>query len=410
VIREVRYYLTRLVFLAIGLRISKWRKHVAYLWSLGKKERERAIENILRTHSPLNSKGVPVSSIVDIYSSPVLTKSRYRELNPVIRGGATFSRKTCGTTGEPTKISLSREELARMLGVRDYCFRHYGIRLGDKEARFWGRAETGIKASLKNFLLNRKVCFPLGENAAESVANILRMKPDYLYGYASLLLEAAKLVEKEQIVFTPPKCVVCTAETITQTQKEYLVRIFNAPVAEEYGATEFDIVAFECRNGHRHLVNPWVLVQGVDGDLLLSDICRSSTNLVNYDIGDSGAIRDSECGLLGGSEYLSVIEGRSIHRFVYVDPNTRFHSVDFSYAIDKYQRSKQDVFSFLITQSEYGAVDLYVNSEPLAGSEALKSYIETEIRARTGQDISINAHVDEKLPKYNNKSYFVQQI
>ena len=193
-------------------------------------------------------------------------------------------------------------------------------------------------------------------------------------------------------------------------QKEYLARVFSAPVVEEYGATEFDIVAFECRNGHRHFVNPWLLVRDDNGALLITDISRRSTNLVNYDIGDSGTIGESECALLGGPEYLLVLEGRSIHRFVYIDPETRFHSVDFAFAINEYQRLEREIFSFRIVQSEYGAVDLYVSTEPLGGAESIKNYMEREIRARTGNDIVINVLVGEKPVQYVEKSYFVQKI
>jgi len=408
--RGPRYYLTRLFFIVMGLRISKWRKHILSFWNLGEEERMRAFEGLLFTHKPLNADGVPISAIADVYTSPVLTKSTYRELDPTSSVVGAFNRKTSGTTGEPTKVSLSREELSRMLAVRDYCFRHYGFRLGDKEARFWGRAERGLTSVLKNFVLNRKVCFPMGEDASTSVARILSWKPDYLYGYASLLLEAAVLVEKYKIKFTPPKCVVCTAETIMPAQKDYLARIFSAPVAEEYGATEFDIVAFECRNGHRHLVNPWLIVRSDDGALLVTDMSRRSTNLVNYDIGDSGTIQKSECVLLGDTDYLSVLEGRSIHRFVYVDPETRFHSVDLAYAINDYQRSKREVFSFRFFQSEYGAVELCVSVEPLAGAEALKDYIERAILARTGNVIVVNALVGDVQAQQTEKSYFVQKI
>lgn len=408
--RGPRYYFTRLFYIIAGLRISKWRKHIVEFWSLEREEQVRAFEDFLLTHKPLNADGVPISASGDVYTSPVLTKSAYRESDLTASASGTFNRKTSGTTGEPTKITLRREELSRMLGVRDYCFSHYGVSLGDREARFWARADGGVKSRLKNFVLNRKVCFPVGEDACKSVTKILSWKPDYLYGYASLLLEAAVLVEKYNIKFTPPKCVVCTAETIMPAQKEYLAMVFNAPVAEEYGATEFDILAFECRNGHRHLVNPWLLVRDHQGTLLVTDISRRSANLVNYEIGDSGTVGVSECALLGGAEYLSVLEGRSIHRFVYVTPETRFHSVDLAYAINEYQRLEREIFSFRLIQSKYGVVDIYVSAEPLSGCAAFKDYIERKICGRTGNDIVINIYVGVKPEQQAEKSYFVQKI
>ncbi|MCK0105468.1 CoF synthetase [Marinobacter sp. S0848L] len=409
-IRTFRYYLTRMFFVIAGLRVAKWYRYTENFWNSSKEERKLTLENLLRTQSLLNSDSIPVLSLDEIYGSPILTKSRYREINTKFSNRGSFERKTSGTTGEPTKVPLSRDELSRMLGVRDYCFRHYGIRLGEREARFWGRAEEGIKNRLKNFALNRKVCFPVGESAVASISKVLSWKPDYLYGYGSLLLEAAALVEKHKIEFTPPELVICTAETITPAQKDYLARIFSAPVAEEYGATEFDILAFECRKGHRHFVSPWILVRAKNGQLLVTDIARNSSNLVNYDIGDSGEIGNSECAMLGGPDYISVLEGRSIHRFVYLNPDIRFHSVDLAYAINAYQHSRREIFSFKFVQSEYGAVDLYVSARPSAGTIDLQQYIESEIRARTGNNIVIYPHFAEKSNQKIEKSYFIQML
>ena len=95
---------------------------------------------------------------------------------------------------------------------------------------------------------------------------------------------------------------------------------------------------------------------------------------------------------------------------MYVDPETRFHSVDLAYAINDYQRSKREVFSFRFFQSEYGAVELCVSVEPLAGAEALKDYIERAILARTGNVIVVNALVGDVQAQQTEKSYFVQKI
>ncbi|MCM0611822.1 CoF synthetase [Marinobacter sediminum] len=267
-----------------------------------------------------------------------------------------------------------------------------------------------MKSNLKDFALNRKVCFPMGDQAEESVACILSWKPDYLYGYASLLLEAAALVDKQSLRFMPPKCVICTAETIMPAQKEYLTAVFKAPVVEEYGATEFDIVAFECGTGHRHFVNPWLVVRESYGSLLVSDVSRKSTSFINYDIGDSGMIKDSECTVIGGTHYLAALEGRTIHRFAYIDPETRFHSVDLGYAMNEYQCMENEVFSFRIIQSEFGAIDLYISSVPSNGPVSLQQFIQNSIREKTGRDIVVNVFVGEKSVELAEKSYFVQRI
>jgi len=410
VVRNIRYCLTRMLFLVMGLRIEKWRKQVETFWKLGTEERRSILENILQSNSPLNAIGEPVTSLKELQVSPILTKNTYRTLARASSVRSRYSRKTSGTTGEPTKVELSKEELSLMLGVRDYCFRHYGVKLGDREARFWGREAQGLKSKLKNLALNRKVCFPMGEGAIHSVAQTLSWEPDYLYGYASLLLEAAALVEKHSISFTPPKCVICTAETVMPVQKDYLNKIFKAPVAEEYGATEFDVIAFECKDGHRHLVNPWLVVKNTDQDILVSDLFRKSANLVNYELGDSVDLEVVNCDLVGDAQYIKFLEGRSINRFVYSDCGNRFHAVDLAYAINEYQRIENKIFNFRIVQFEYGAIDVYVSVELESRTESLKKHIEGYILKKTGQSLVVNIFY-EVVPKYfTEKSYFIQRI
>ena len=409
-IRELRYFLTRIFLFSIGLRVAKWRSHVSALWQLSREERDMVLEEMLRKNRPINADLVSVTSLEALQCSPSLSKGRYRELGRSAEGSGAFQRKTSGTTGEPTGVTLSREELSRMLGVRDYCFRHYGVRVGDREARFWGRPEKGIKSDVKNFLLNRKVCFPSGDCAKKSLEKVLKWKPDYLYGYASLLLEAAMLVEKCSIRFTSPKCVICTAETILPAQKEYLSEVFNAPVTEEYGATEFDVIAFECIDGHRHFVNPWLIIIEGEESLLITDVSRTSTSLVNYELGDNGTIASNDCSKLGDLNYLDELNGRSINRFVYIDQNTKFHSVDLSYAINAFQIREQQVFTFRIVQNEYGALNVYVSDKLHSKDEALKTHMESYIRKKTGNEIVVNIFSNEYKPENSSKSYFIQNI
>lgn len=218
------------------------------------------------------------------------------------------------------------------------------------------------------------------------------------------------LVEKHSIRFRSPKCVICTAETILPAQKDYLAKIFGAPVAEEYGATEFDVVAFECRAGHRHFVNPWLLIKESEDSLLITDVSRRSTSIVNYELGDSGTIENGACRQLGDSAYLRELAGRSINRFVYIDRETKFHSVDLSYAINEFQSNEGEIFSFQIVQNEYGVLDIYTSEKIRAGSEVFKTYMERYVKSKTGNEVVVHVLSKGNTSRPSSKSYFIQNI
>lgn len=411
-IRKFRYLLTRLFFLCMGLCVSKYRKQVEALWALPEAELNNELERLLRKNRPLNAAGEEVTSLEKLFCSPPLSKQALREQDSQKPGqkAGKFGRHTAGTTGEPTNVSLSRNELGRMLGVRDYCFRHYGVKLGQREARLWGRPESGFKYWIKNFVMNRRVFHPVGPESRSTVVDMLRWRPDYLYGYTSLLLEAARILEDVELEFDPPKSVVCTAETILPSQKAYISKAFRAPVAEEYGSTEFDVIAFECTEGHRHLVNPWLVVEEDKANGLISDTSRSSQNLIRYQLGDLFTVKDSACKTLGNVAYIEQLQGRTLDRFFYLNNSDKLHASVFSNIFDQYLTETDDIFSFSLKQNAYAKLEVFIDRVPERGLSNLKGFLEQEISNVAGAGVTVEVAVLENRDVSKKRNYFVQNI
>lgn len=413
ILRTGRFLLTRFLFLALGLPIVRYRKEVENLWQLSEEGRAEKLDQLLARHRPKNAAGEEVTGLGAIKVSPPLSKKQLRAQpgsEEVKSGKSRFGRHTAGTTGEPTQVLLTREELARMLGVREYCFGHYGLKLGQREARLWGRPETGVKSWLKNFAMNRRVFHPVGPGAKDEVEGLLKWKPDYLYGYASLLLEAAQILTNMDLEFDPPRCVVCTAESILPAQKAYISRAFRAPVAEEYGSTEFDVIAFECREGHRHLVNPWVLVENSESNgCLVTDVSRTSQSLVRYELGDYATLEKSGCALLGATEVIHQLEGRSINRFAYLSRNEKFHALEFARAVDRYQSMSGEVFEFTVYQYQYGTFVLETSTDPAKGWQDLCDFVSEQLYTVVGEKVNIVPSGEGIATEpADKKGYFVQ--
>lgn len=415
IIRSARFLLTRLLFLAMGLPIARYRKEVGRLWSLSEGARAEELDQLLARSRPRNSAGVEVTGLEVLRSSPPMSKKQLRKQSlkgQGHRGKFEFRRHTAGTTGEFTQVTLNRKELAQMLGVRDYCFRHYGLKLGQREARLWGRPDAGVKSRLKNFVMNRRVFHPVGPAAKDEVAALLNWKPDYLYGYASLLLEAAQILASMDVEFDPPKCVICTAESILPSQKAYISRAFKAPIAEEYGLTEFDVIAFECIEGDLHLVNPWVLIEhSEDNVCLVTDVSRISQSLIRYELGDYVNLEFSDCTRLGATEVIRDLEGRSVNRFAYLSKNEKFHAVEFARAVNRYQFKSGEAFEFTIYQHQFGCFLLETSSVPAKGLLDLSNFISEYLYSVVGVCVNIRSTSGNvnKDPA-SKKVYFVQEM
>lgn len=400
--------MARSVFLAMGLRIGYWRRLVEQAWSA--QSRDQYIESALKTVMPLDADGNVVTTLTELQAAPILKKKTFRQSASKPAKVTLFHRHTAGSSGDPTEVWLDRRELGRMLGVRDYCYRYCGIRVGDKEGRLWGRPDRGFKSRLKNFLLNRRIFNTSGQKLESEVRGLIEWQPAYLYGYASLLMECARqLIHTEQSI-PGLQCVIVTAETVLPSQKEYLSRVFNCQVYEEYGASEFDIIAFECRRGHRHLVNPWLLVEsGPEEQALVTDVCRKSQSLVRYELGDTLQLSKLSCSEIGSPKAISILEGRSSNRFVFTEDKNRFHAVEIAYAVNEYQIENGELFQFNLIQSSPGLVRLFCNPEPRNGAEDLANYIQIIIRDKTGYNVCIMTCNDERQLS-SKKPYFEQKI
>ncbi len=407
----LRYWLARSLYSILRLRIAYWKRQVRDMWGLTELEREQALSAILEARLMSDREGQLVKDLSDLEPAKSTTKADLNDQASQLdrKEIRSFKRHTAGTTGDPTQIRLSRRELGRMLGVREYCFNHWGLSLGDREARLWGRTDLTRLTQIKNFLMHRKVFHASGENVRSELKKLIKWKPTYIYGYSSLILELVQFIDKNSLKPPRLKIVICTAETILPSQKKYVEQVLSAPVVEEYGSTEFDIVAFECMHKHRHLVNPWLWIKSEFGENMFTDVSRESQTLINYAIGDHLAISKTGCKELGSNCIISTLEGRSIHRFAWFDPNEKFHSSEFSAVITKFQNERNDFFQFFIQQKDYSEFNIFLNPEPMAGSDELVSEIKKYIFKRYKKNIHIDASNSRQKPR-GKRSYFVQSI
>jgi len=409
----LRYLIARLTFFALRLPISRFEREISELWRSTPEERKKRLDETLKSNSPRGENGGRVSSVAQLVEQRPLTKSVFREsASNAPKRASGYSRHTAGTTGDPTHIFLSREELARMLAVRSYCYRYHGIRLGHREARIWGRAANTFASKIRDFLLNRKVFYPAESNAKDMVSDLVSWKPQYVYGYTSLILEAAQIIEKNGFQPEGVKAVICTAESILPAQKRFISSAFGAPVLEEYGSTEFDIIAFECKKGHLHLVNPWLWVESEYDSALITDISRNSQSLVRYKLGDAFKTVESNCELLGGTRVIEELQGRTAQQFAYLTPEHKFHAVVFGRALDAYMNEFHECFKFTVSQTEMGEFQLYVSSSPSHGTDHLKNWVNLELRAQLNEQLDLirTVNAGEDVMRNGKHTYFFQDL
>ncbi|MBK7947573.1 MAG: hypothetical protein IPK00_02245 [Deltaproteobacteria bacterium] len=151
-----------------------------------------------------------------------------------------------GSTGVPVRIRKTRYATAAEQAASWRSYAWYGIRPGDRQARFWGTPLTGktrARARAIDWVLNRDrfSAFAFsGDDLRRYYQRLLVSKPDWVYGYVSMLVEFSRfaLSERLDLPRLGIRSVVTTSEALTEPDRKIIEEGFAAPVFNEYGCGE----------------------------------------------------------------------------------------------------------------------------------------------------------------------------
>jgi phenylacetate-CoA ligase len=314
-------------------------------------------------HSPLytdylkNHSSIAPEDAVDVLSSlPFLTKqdlqTRFEDLKAVPVPGRVTSKTTGGSTGQPVTVIKDRGATARERATTWMAHGWFGIRPGDRGARFWGSpravGKRRLRFALADFAMNRLrfSAFGVSEPDLELYwSRCLRFQPRYFYGYVSMLELFARFIadsgkDGRRLGLG---AIVTTAEILTAAQRELLGQTFGVPVQNEYGCGEVGPIAYECEAGSMHLMSENVLIElldewgepvglGEEGEIVVTDLNNRALPLLRYKIRDR-AIRLKECSCGRGFPVLGSIRGRVYDQVVAPDGRS-YHGEFFMYLFE----------------------------------------------------------------------------
>jgi phenylacetate-CoA ligase len=226
---------------------------------------------------------------------PLISKKELIANLEAHKSNALFSKviisETSGTSGEglvfPKDISWDTKNRAAMF--RGYSW--YDVNPWDRNGYFWGYNISGFqkyKTLFLDALQNRFRLFSYDEKSVRRFVKKLR-KVTYLHGYSSMIYEVA-LMAKE-MGFTPSdfpklKMIKGTSEKIFPVYQTVVKEVFGQPIRSEYGAAESGIIAFECPQGHMHINEENVIVEQIDGEIVVTNLNSYSFPIIRYKLGD----------------------------------------------------------------------------------------------------------------------------
>ena len=297
-----------------------------------------AYENVPYYTKLFNKLGIEPNDIItikDLEKLPILTKQIIKEnwqdfIPKNINKLKYLNGSTGGSTGEPLKYRMSREDYERGVGLL-YCgWGCGGYELGDKVAVIAGSSlipttKSETKKKIQEFFLNFRhySSFEMSkENLFKYFYDINRWKPDFIRGYASSIYLFAKFIQDNNLKLDfQPKAIFTTAEKLFDKQRTLIEEVFGVKVFDNYGLNDGGISACECEqhcgmhiNTQRAILevvdDASKQVKGKEGRILATSLYNYALPFIRYDTGDLGAISDSECACGRKTPLLKEISGR----------------------------------------------------------------------------------------------------
>jgi phenylacetate-CoA ligase len=227
---------------------------------------------------------------------------------------------TGGTTGTQTSFYRDHACTVRRTGRHIAILELCGYSPWDRRGLLWGVPSelqpTGVGSALKwrfrKFASSQESlpCLVMSdESMLDFHGRLRKFRPTVLYGYPSAMTEFARFVERSGLDPVPVGTAICTAERLSDSQREYLERIFNAEVFNLYCTREYGCVGFECsRHDGLHVDIGSVFVEiirdgrraalGELGEVTITDLLNRGMPMIRNRTGDLAALElePCECG------------------------------------------------------------------------------------------------------------------
>ncbi|WP_242203352.1 phenylacetate--CoA ligase family protein [Aestuariivivens insulae] len=370
-------------------------------------------------HNPFYQSFATSANPLDWNSIPIMTKSDLQHpLETLWSEG--FSKqniyidKTSGASGQPFLFSKDKFCHALTWAVIQNRFGWYNIDFNhSKQGRFYGiplDKKGYYIEKLKDFIScrTRFNVFDLSDAGFENWLKVFKTKPlEYLNGYTSPMVQFAKYLQGKNIVLKTvcPSLQVCmtTSEMLFEDDRTLLEQQFGIPVANEYGASELDLIAFENPKGQWQVNSETLFVEvldehnnvlphGEEGRLVITSLYNKAQPFIRYDIGDIGML--SEHSTLK-TPILKKLIGRT-NDMVILPSGKKAAGLTFYYVTKSIIEKDSKVKAFVIEQLKPDTFKvIYVSSEVL--SEENIKHIITEMEVYLEKGLQITFERRDKL-------------
>jgi phenylacetate-CoA ligase len=213
-------------------------------------------------------------------------------------------------------------------------------------------------------------------------------KPDFIYGYVSMLRVYAQFLEQSRARRFQPKAVIATSEVLTPHDRATIKGGFGCEVFEEYGCGELGNIAHQCEQGGLHLSAENLLVEIVDpgsngaGEVVVTELNNLAMPLLRYRLNDYAVSAAEQCRCGRTLPVIRSVVGRA-YDLVYNREGRMFQGEFFMYILEEAKQRGLGINQFQVVQRDVEHFTIRVVAGPSYGADA-ESFVRRRLREGYG--------------------------
>ncbi|MEA1970342.1 MAG: hypothetical protein U9N37_01810, partial [Thermodesulfobacteriota bacterium] len=305
----------------------------------------------------------PIESLADLCQYPVIQKSTIKQhgeeqfLNPGIKPEDRIEFKTSGSTGEPLRVFHDKAcfDYSNAGGVR----RGFATRSFLPIYRLFHIRNISTNPSLrkKRFVEHLSLFRRCNINAALPIEKIkqllLKKKPDGIIAYPVYMRDLIANMSKDEIRQARKflKVIFTESEFLSDHHRKYIRENLGTDVFDEYSAYEILAISYECYHHRTHIVEDRVLVEildeneqpvvnGQEGDIVITCFMEKAMPLIRYKIGDRGILAKEKCPCGRNFKTLTLTDGRT-NDYIVLPNGTKVRSMLLLIAVQNLQKVRE---------------------------------------------------------------------
>lgn len=355
-----------------------------------------------------------INSIDDLKKLPILTKEMLRknilDINTIKKG---VESHTGGTTGKSIEVLFTKEDFMK----REAMLANFKNRVGFKNlkmrrATFNGKHIVPPNQNKnkkifwrKNLFSNQIIYTPFHlteENYKYYIKSLNKFKPQALDGFFISIYDLASYIERNNIKLSfTPVAIFPTSETMTQSGKELIEKVFKCKVYDQYASSEGAPFITQCKKQNYHIELASGIIEILDNnEILVTSFTTYGTPLIRYRIGDLVVPENNKkcsCGIEG--PLINRIEGRKAD-FLYNPQGAKIGP-----ASNIFKGVPNSIIKGQVIQKKINEIIMKVVIDKERYKEKDDAILRNDVFHKFGKDMNLIIEYVEEIPREKNGKF-----